>query len=94
MVSAVVDEVRDGAELIDWIVAQPWSAGMVGATGASYDGALASLLVRNHHPALKAIVLDQRMGRIRRHFSPGGLQVKSLLHEWSSRLGARPPPAD
>jgi putative CocE/NonD family hydrolase len=83
------DEVRDGAELIDWIIAQPWSAGMVGATGSSYDGALASLLVRNHHPALKAIVPRfsgwDAYGDI---FLPGGLQVKSLLHEWSQLVSA------
>ena len=83
------DEVRDGAELIDWIVAQPWSAGTVGATGSSYDGTLASLLLRNRHPALKAVVPRfsgwDSYGDI---FLPGGLQVKSLLHEWSQLISA------
>lgn len=83
------DEVRDGAELIDWIVAQPWSAGTVGATGSSYDGALASLLLRNRHPALEAVVPRfsgwDSYGDI---FLPGGLQVKSLLHEWSQLISA------
>lgn len=49
------DEVRDGGELIDWIVAQPWSNGRVVAAGASYDGTTAELLALNDRPALKAI---------------------------------------
>ena|SRR5215469_2784802 len=35
------DEIRDGAEVIDWIVRQPWSNGKVGAIGTSYDGGAA-----------------------------------------------------
>jgi putative CocE/NonD family hydrolase len=31
-------EVKDGAELVDWIIRQPWSSGVVGALGDSYDG--------------------------------------------------------
>lgn len=29
------EEVRDGAEVVDWIIAQPWSNGVVGTTGVS-----------------------------------------------------------
>jgi uncharacterized protein len=32
------DEIRDGAEVVDWIVRQPWSSGKVGALGNSHDG--------------------------------------------------------
>ena len=49
------DEVRDGAEVLDWIVAQPWSSGIVGATGISYDGIAAEFLATNRHPALRAV---------------------------------------
>ena len=35
------DEVRDGAEIMDWIVAQSWSNGRIGSTGISYDGTAA-----------------------------------------------------
>lgn len=49
------DEVRDGAEIVSWIVAQPWSSGRVGATGISYDGAAAELLLANEHPAVVAV---------------------------------------
>jgi putative CocE/NonD family hydrolase len=47
-------EVQDGAQLLDWIVAQPWSNGHVGTTGNSYDGTAAELLATNGHPALRA----------------------------------------
>ena len=49
------DEIRDGAEVVDWIVAQPWSNGQVGSTGISYDGTAAEFLLLNHHPAVRAI---------------------------------------
>jgi hypothetical protein len=49
------DEVRDGGEIVDWIVRQPWSSGLVGALGDSYDGTAAELLLVNRHPAVRAI---------------------------------------
>ncbi len=49
------DEVRDGAELVDWIVRQPWSNARVGALGDSYDGTAAELLLANRHPAVRAV---------------------------------------
>ena len=82
-------EIRDGADVLDWIIAQPWSAGMVGATGYSYNSALASLLIRNHHPALKAVA--PRFGAWDVYediFLPGGLQAKNLLSDWNRLLGA------
>ena len=49
------DETRDGAEIVDWIVAQPWSDGRVGSYGTSYMGTTAEFLVVNQHPAVKAV---------------------------------------
>lgn len=49
------DEIRDGAEVVDWIVSQPWSDGKVGALGSSYGGAAAEFLLVNRHPAVRAI---------------------------------------
>jgi len=49
------DEVRDGAEIVDWIVRQPWSSGKVGSLGISYDGTSAEMLLVNRHPAVRAI---------------------------------------
>jgi putative CocE/NonD family hydrolase len=49
------DEIRDGAEIVDWIVRQPWSNGKVGALGSSYGGASAEFLLATAHPAVRAI---------------------------------------
>ncbi|MDB5218720.1 MAG: hydrolase [Myxococcaceae bacterium] len=48
-------EVKDGAEVVDFIVKQPWSNGLVGSTGVSYDGTTAELLAWNAHPAVRAV---------------------------------------
>ena len=45
----------DTSEIADWIVAQPWSNGAIGATGISYVGAAADFLATTGHPAVKAI---------------------------------------
>jgi len=50
------DEVHDGAEIVDWIIQQPWSNGRVGATGVSYDGTTSEMLMINRHPAVKAVI--------------------------------------
>jgi putative CocE/NonD family hydrolase len=49
------DERRDGAEIVDWVLAQPWSNGKVGSYGTSYMGTTAEFLVVNQHPAVKAV---------------------------------------
>ena len=45
----------DAHEIADWIVAQPWSNGALGATGISYLGAASDFLASTSHPAVKAI---------------------------------------
>ncbi|MGE5615567.1 MAG: CocE/NonD family hydrolase, partial [Bacillota bacterium] len=45
----------DYREIADWIVAQPWSNGVIGSTGISYLGAAACFLASTGHPAVKAI---------------------------------------
>lgn len=83
------EEVRDGADLIDWIVRQPWSAGVVGATGSSYDGSIATVLLRNGHPALRAVA--PRFAGWDAYadvWFPGGLLAKSLLDEWAKLVSA------
>ena len=49
------NEVKDGAEVCDWIVDQPWSNGNIGASGVSYVATTAMALLANQHPAVKAI---------------------------------------
>ena len=50
------DEVRDGYEIIDWIIRQEWASDKVGAVGVSYGGTAAEMLATLQHPNLKAIV--------------------------------------
>ena len=77
------DEVRDAAEVVDWIVAQPWSDGQVAAVGISYEGTSAELVATTRHPALKAI--SPRFS----HFDvytdigfPGGILMSKFGEMW------------
>ncbi len=48
------DEVADGAEVVDWVLKQPWANEVVGTTGISYEGGAAEFLATTRHPAIKA----------------------------------------
>jgi len=77
------DEVKDGADLADWIVAQPWSNGKVGAIGTSYSGTTAELLAVNNHPAVKAVV--PRFADHDLYFDiafPGGISFVWMMKNW------------
>lgn len=50
------ESIEDGREIVDWIVAQPWSNGKVGAYGISYLGTTAELLAVPNHAAVKAVI--------------------------------------
>jgi putative CocE/NonD family hydrolase len=50
------EEVKDGYDIVDWIIAQPWSDGNVVSKGISYTGTTAELFARNHHQAIKAVI--------------------------------------
>jgi putative CocE/NonD family hydrolase len=50
------DSNEDAREIVDWIVAQPWSDGQVATYGISYLGTTAELLAMLSHPAVKAAI--------------------------------------
>jgi len=50
------EEVKDGYDIVDWIIAQPWSDGNVVSKGISYTGITAELFARNNHQAIKAVI--------------------------------------
>jgi len=78
------DEVKDGAEVVDWIIAQDWSNGIVGATGVSYDGTTAEMLLINQHPAVKAAVLRCSVFDVYQDIAlPGGIRNDNFLRTWS-----------
>lgn len=77
-------EVRDAGEVVDWIVAQPWSDGRVGSYGNSYDGNSALLLAASMRPAVRAVMP--------RHYEfdeytdiafPGGVFNEWMIKEWN-----------
>ena len=77
------DEVRDGAEVVDWIVRQPWSNGKVGAIGSSYDGGSAELLLLNRHPAVKAVAPEFTFFDAYSDLAfPGGIWLQSFTTAW------------
>jgi putative CocE/NonD family hydrolase len=53
--NAHAQESHDGADLIDWLAAQPWSSGVVGGFGASYLGCTQWLAAREQPAALRAL---------------------------------------
>ena len=78
------DEVKDYSEIVNWIVAQPWSNGKVGAIGNSYTGNTALWLASTMNPAVKAV--------IPRHYEfdiyaetayPGGLLTDWVVKTWN-----------
>jgi len=78
------DEVKDGGEIIDWIIRQPWSNGNVGATGRSYAGTAAEMLMINQHPALKAVV--PQFSLFDTGFDivfPGGIHLEWFTKTWT-----------
>jgi len=78
------EEVRDGSEIIDWIVKQPWASGEIGATGSSYNGAMALMLLGNRQPALKAVVSRFAPWDVYEDlWLPGGVQSHQYLDAWS-----------
>lgn len=78
-------EVRDGYDLVQWAVEQPWCDGQVGAYGTSYSGTTAELLAACGHPAVKAVIPGWSDWDV--YASPGrpyGLYAANLIDTWSA----------
>jgi putative CocE/NonD family hydrolase len=79
------DEVADGAEIVSWIVKQPWSNGVVGSLGISYDGTTAELLLANAHPAVRAVApLFSLYDMYADIAYPGGIQLSWFSERWAA----------
>ena len=77
-------EIADYGQIVDWIVAQPWSDGAVGVFGYSYGGIAAERAAGLHHPAVKAIAamfspfdIETELVRI------NGVRNSGFLRQWS-----------
>ncbi len=78
-----VREIADYGELIDWIAAQPWSSGRVGAYGYSYGGDAAELVIRLRNPHLVAVAaLFSDFDPYRQLAYPGGAYTEHVLGRW------------
>jgi putative CocE/NonD family hydrolase len=82
------DTVADGADVLDWIAAQPWSNGNVGATGISGPGMLSQWMTTAKHPALKAIAPRFTSFDMFASTHPGGLTLGRFLLDIGSMLRA------
>ena len=72
-------EREDYRVIADWVVAQPWSDGTIGATGISYLGAACDFLASTGHKAVKAIApLFAVWDTWADNYYPGGLLIKRL----------------
>ncbi|MCR0982777.1 CocE/NonD family hydrolase [Roseomonas populi] len=82
-------EREDSREIADWIVAQPWSDGRIGATGISYPGAASDFLAGTGHPAVKAIApLFAVWDTYADNYYPGGILLKELARSYDALMVA------
>jgi len=79
------EEIKDGAEIVDWIIAQPWSNGNIGAMGISYSGGTAEMLLINQHPAVKAVApMFSGFDLFSEIAFPGGIHLNWFTKTWTT----------
>jgi uncharacterized protein len=80
-------ERTDSHEIADWVASQPWSNGVIGATGVSYLGAASDFLASTGHPAVKAIApLFSVWDTYSDNYFPGGIQLKALTKTYDDLM--------
>jgi uncharacterized protein len=78
------EEIRDGDEVVNWIVRQPWSDGKVGTLGTSYVGVSAEVLLANRNPAVKAAApMFAWWDTYTAETFPGGIYLSWLIPRWA-----------
>ncbi len=73
-------------DVVDWIVAQPWSNGKVGSTGVSAVGLASYWLALGQHPAVKAIAPRFTSFDIFYDTHPGGLLTNRFIQDIDAKL--------
>ncbi|HYW53706.1 MAG TPA: CocE/NonD family hydrolase, partial [Dongiaceae bacterium] len=81
-------ELDDMRTVLDWVVAQPWSNGRVGAIGTSYEGTTAELLAATGHPAVRAVAPLYSDYDYYDLFRPGGVFNEGLATGFARILAA------
>jgi putative CocE/NonD family hydrolase len=75
---------QDGREVVDWILRQVWSNGLVGLTGVSYPGMAAQQLAATGHPAVRAIIpMSDTYDLYENLLFPGGVFNEGFTKNWS-----------
>jgi predicted acyl esterase len=78
-------EREDYARIAEWVTAQPWSDGRIGATGISYVGAACDFLASSGHPAVRAIApLSAVWDTYIDHYYPGGVLLSRLAQSYDA----------
>ena len=78
------DEVKDDKEIVDWIIAQPWSNGNVVPVGNSYSGTTAELVAVSNHPAVKGIIpMHNELDPFLDIAFPGGVFNEWFVKAWA-----------
>lgn len=79
----------DYARIAEWVAAQPWSDGRIGATGISYVGAACDFLASSGNPAVRAIApLSAVWDTYIDHYYPGGLLLNRLAQSYDTLMVA------
>jgi putative CocE/NonD family hydrolase len=82
-------EVADFPVLVDWIITQSWSNGIVGGTGISYEGVTADWLAASNHPAVRAILPTYSYSDVYLDVShPGGIFNQRFVKAWGDVTAA------
>lgn len=82
-----VRDIRDGAQLVEWAAAQPWSTGKVGMFGVSLPGMMAHAVAALRPRGLAAIAPFQAITNPYRQVAwPGGLFNSGFARFWSDAV--------
>lgn len=80
-------ETLDFSEVLDWIVAQPWSTGRVVGYGQSYTANTADWMAERNHPALKGIIPRfTDYDPYEMCYFPGGIPDLFVVQTWASSV--------
>lgn len=83
------DEVADYGEVADWIAAQSWSNGRIGAYGVSYDGNAAEMIAIPGHPSIVAVAPQYSyFDPYTELMFPGGVFDQWFITRWSAATNA------
>jgi hypothetical protein len=87
-----IADAGDGADTLDWCVAQPWCDGRVAGHGSSYLGFTQWQMAGTAHPALRAIAPVQTSAdAYRAWFDEGGALLNGLATQYGAYLATLDP---